>query len=53
MNGTLHRVFDHAFKFVDALDDLIGEAALGFGAAAPMIIDPNDDAPCEPSRTVD
>ncbi|XYD08040.1 hypothetical protein R1A27_23780 [Methylobacterium sp. NMS12] len=43
MNRILTSVLDGAVWVADALDDLLVEAALGFGAAAPLIADPSGD----------
>ena len=51
MDGILHRAVDRTLHILDALDDLISEAAVGFAAAAPMIIALNGDAPSEPDPT--
>lgn len=43
MNSVLHSMIDVAVRIADALDDLLAEAALGFGAAAPFVMDRGDD----------
>ncbi|MGU3464416.1 hypothetical protein ACLBXO_06140 [Methylobacterium sp. C33D] len=43
MNRILTSVLDGAVWIADALDDILAEAALGFGAAVPLIADPSGD----------
>ncbi|MCJ2085295.1 hypothetical protein MKK88_04700 [Methylobacterium sp. E-005] len=51
MNGILWNAVDRTLHLIDALDDLIAEAALGFAAATPMITDLSGDAHAEPKST--
>ncbi|KIU37205.1 hypothetical protein SR39_01520 [Methylobacterium radiotolerans] len=45
MNRFLTSVVDGAEWVADTLDDILVEAALGFGAAVPLIVDPSGDPP--------
>ncbi|SEN21833.1 hypothetical protein SAMN02799625_00971 [Methylobacterium sp. UNC300MFChir4.1] len=45
MTRILTSVLDSAVWVADALDDILVEAALGFGAAVPLIADPSGDPP--------
>ncbi|KAA0124731.1 hypothetical protein CIW48_05650 [Methylobacterium sp. P1-11] len=45
MNRILISVFDGALWVADTLDDILVEAALGFGAAVPFIADSSGDPP--------
>lgn len=48
MNRILISVFDGALWVADTLDDILVEAALGFGAAVPLIADSSGDPPAVP-----
>lgn len=48
MNRILTSFVDGAVWFADALDDILVEAAVGFGAAVPLIADPSGDQPASP-----
>ncbi|MGH1575188.1 hypothetical protein ACRAWG_36750 [Methylobacterium sp. P31] len=43
MNIVLDTIVYGAVRIADALDDLLAEAALGFGAAAPFVSDRGDN----------
>jgi hypothetical protein len=50
VNGILSKAVDRTLDLIDALDDLIAQAAQGFAAATPMIIDLKGDVPSESNR---